>query len=128
VLFILWESFRISKQEDKMWEILKEKFINVIRQYREDRYPFACDFYIPEKDLFIELNLFWSHGKKPFENTKEDINKINKWKSKNTKFYNNAIETWTVRDVLKRNTAKQNNLNYLEFFYFKDFENWFSIF
>ena len=27
-----------------------------------------------------------------------------------------AIDVWTVRDVNKRNTAKENNLNYLELF------------
>ena len=37
-------------------------------------------------------------------------------KSKNTKYYNVAIEVWTKRDVNKRNIAKQNNLNYLEIF------------
>lgn len=34
---------------------------------------------------------------------------------KDTKFYNNAIHTWTVRDPLKRKTAEENNLNYLVF-------------
>ena len=33
-----------------------------------------------------------------------------------TKFYNNAITTWTIRDVNKRETAKKNNLNWIEFF------------
>lgn len=37
---------------------------------------------------------------------------------------NDAINCWTVRDVLKRNTAKQNNLNYLEFFTILELENW----
>ena len=37
-------------------------------------------------------------------------------KSKNTKYYNVAIEVWTKRDINKRNIAKQNNLNYLEIF------------
>lgn len=30
--------------------------------------------------------------------------------------YEKAINIWTVKDVLKRQTAKQNNLNYLEIF------------
>ena len=37
-------------------------------------------------------------------------------KSKNSGYYQNAINTWTIRDVNKRNIAKQNNLNYLEIF------------
>ena len=35
---------------------------------------------------------------------------------KNSKYYDKVINDWTVRDVLKRNTAKENNLNYLEIF------------
>jgi hypothetical protein len=119
-------SFHTSKPEEKVFELLKEKYGNVIRQYKNFRYPFCCDFYIPEKDLFIELNLFWSHGKKPFENTKEDLEKLNKWKNKNTKFYNNAIGIWTIKDIYKRQIAKQNNLNYLEFFNFNEFISWFK--
>ena len=41
---------------------------------------------------------------------------LERWKEKSKKhpFYNNAIETWTKRDVNKRNKAKENNLNYKE--------------
>ena len=45
-----------------------------------------------------------------------DIEKLNKWKQKNTKFYNNAIDVWTKRDQLKIKTAKDNNLNYKVFY------------
>ena len=31
-------------------------------------------------------------------------------------YYNSAIKIWSISDVEKRNTAKQNNLNYLEIF------------
>ena len=59
----------------------------------------------------------WTHGERPFNpNLKEDQATLQEWQSKNNKFYNCAIETWTVRDVLKRETAKKNNLNYLEVF------------
>ena len=36
-------------------------------------------------------------------------------KSKHTKYYDNAIETWTVRDVKKRQCAEKNHLNYIVF-------------
>ena len=39
-----------------------------------------------------------------------------KWKSKKSKYYNKAINDWTVRDVIKRQIAKENGLNYLEIF------------
>ena len=35
---------------------------------------------------------------------------------KHTNFYDTAIETWTQRDPLKRKTAKENNLNWVEIF------------
>ena len=49
---------------------------------------------------------------------KDDINILNIWKekSKTSNYYKNAINIWTNTDVIKRNTAKKNNLNYLEIF------------
>lgn len=114
-------SFNISKPEEITYQLLVEKYKNVIRQYKDERYPFACDFYIPEEDLFIECNFTWTHGKESFdENNEIHLNKLNKWKSKNTKYYQEAIKTWTGRDVLKRNTALENELNYIEIFKFED--------
>ena len=44
-------SFSISKPEEELYSYIKEKFSSVIRQYKDkERYPFACDFYIPELD------------------------------------------------------------------------------
>ena len=108
-------TFNTSKLEIKTFELLKEKYPDVIYQYRDkDRYPFVCDFYIPSLDLFIECNYHWTHGGKPYEGTEEDNKIIDGWKSKNSQYYNNAINCWTIRDVNKRNIAKQNNLNYIE--------------
>lgn len=111
-------TFNTSKPEEKLYEILKAKYPNVKRQYSDDRYPFACDFYIPDKDMFIELQLFWSHGKEPFIGTEKQLIKLNEWqeKTKISTFYKNVIETWTARDPLKRETAKKNDLNYFEIF------------
>ena len=54
----------------------------------------------------------------------DDQNKLNFWKEKNTKFYNTAINIWTIRDVNKRNIAKQNNLNYIEFWNIDELKEW----
>ena len=51
-----------------------------------------------------------------------DLVKI--WKSKNTKYYDNAIQCWTIRDVNKRNIAKKNNLNYIEFWNLNELKTW----
>ena len=108
-------TFNTSTVEIDSYNILKEKYPDVIYHYKDkERYPFVCDFYIPSLDLFIECNYHWTHGGKPFEGTKDDQKRIENWKSKNSKYYDNAINCWTIRDVKKRNTAKENNLNYLE--------------
>ena len=111
-------TFNSSKIEQQFKEYLEQNYPNDFEyQYRSELYPFNCDFYIKSLDLYIEIQGSWTHGKHPFdENNQEDIDRLNYMKSKNTKFYNNAIYTWTKLDVKKRNIAKQNNLNYLEIF------------
>lgn len=111
-------NYTSSKPENQAYEELVSKYgkDDVIRQYRDERYPFACDFYIKSKDLFIELNAHWSHGCKPYdENDKECQDRLKVWqeKAKTSKFYQQAIYTWTDLDVRKRKCAKDNNLNYL---------------
>ena len=114
-------SFNTSKQEDKIYDILLSQFSldDVIREYKSTEYPFNCDFYIKSLNLYIECNFHWTHGGHAYDSENlEDLTTIEKWKSKQSKYYNNAITTWTVRDVIKRNIAKKNKLNYIEFFNF----------
>ena len=120
-------TFNTSKAEDLAYSFLS-KYVDVIRQYNKDkRYPWCCDFYIPKLDLFIECNFHWTHGKHPYnENNKEDIQKLNEWKSKETKYYTNAIKTWTIYDVKKRNKAKEEKLNFLEFWTLNEFKEYFT--
>lgn len=122
-------TFNTSKPQQKISELLREKFKNVQMEYRSEKYPFACDFYIPEKDLYIEFQGIWTHGGKPYdENDIEDVKLLEEWKekAKTSDFYANAIEVWTVMDPFKRQFAKQNNLNFLEFFSFNDFMEWYN--
>lgn len=115
-------SFRKSKIEDSSYVWLCEEYgvENIKRQYNKDsRYPWHCDFYIKSLDLFIEINGMWTHGPHPFdENNPEDLKLLEKWKAKvkTSKFYEKAIDGWTIRDILKRKTAKENNLKYIEIF------------
>lgn len=109
-------SFNKSKAEEEFFDYLLKENINktILRQYRDERYPFYCDFYIKEDDLFIECNFHWTHGGHPFDkNNPLDIQKLNEWeeKAKTSKFYQTAIEVWTIRDVKKREVAIKNNLN-----------------
>ena len=116
-------TFNSSKEENDSFELLKIKYPDIIHQYRDERYPFNCDFYIPSLDLFIECQYSWTHGGHPY-NQENDKEKLELWESKNTQYYKNAINTWTIRDVKKREIAKQNNLNYLEFFNKNDLIIW----
>lgn len=118
-------TFNTSKSEKESYKLLKEKFTDIKYQYKSELYPYLSDFYIPSLDLYIECNYHWTHGGHPYnqENTEDNLI-LEKWKQKNTEYYNNAINTWVNRDPLKRKIAKQNNLNYLEFFTILEFENW----
>ncbi len=111
-------TFNSSKIEQQFKKYLEQNYPNDFEyQYKSELYPFNCDFYIKSLDLYIEINGSWTHGGHPFnENNQDDINKLNEMKSKNSEYYQNAINTWTIRDVNKRNIAKENNLNYLEIF------------
>jgi len=116
-----------SKPEESAFSLLKSAFPNILRQYRSKQYPFYCDFYIPEKDLYIEFNGNWTHGFHPFdEKNEEDINRLDLMTSKNSKYYNKAIYVWTVLDPKKRLTAKQNNLNFIEFWNLEEVKTWLS--
>ena len=112
-------SFNSSSIEKQFDEFLKSLDIEYIYQYKSDVYPFSCDFYIPFLDLYIEIQGSWTHGYHPFdENNKEDVKKLSIWKekSKTSDYYKHSILIWTERDIKKRNTAKENGLNYLEIF------------
>lgn len=112
-------SFNSSNPEDSYYRALcliygKE---NVKRNYRDiNRYNHRCDFYIVSEDLFIELNLHWTHGYVPFnENDAFCIKQLSNWKEKAkvSKFYEQAINTWTVLDVCKLRDALNSGINYM---------------
>lgn len=103
-----------SSLEDLLYEELKNKGINFIPQYKDKRYPFNCDFYLPDTDCFVEINDFWMHGEHWFNsNNLEDVKIVELWKSRNTQQYNYAIKAWTVYDINKKMYAEKNNLNYV---------------
>ena len=128
-------SFNSSVPEDKIKNILIQKFPDFKYQYRSELYPFACDFYIPEFDLYIEFQGTWIHGKNGKtilgaydKNNREHQKVLSIWqeKAKNSKFYEIAINVWTIRDPLKREIARKINLNWLEFFTMDEFMKWYN--
>lgn len=124
-------SYNKSKDEDKCYNILRNKYSDIKRQYKSDLYPFACDFYIPSIDTYIEYNGSHYHQYHPFDATnKNDIKQLNKLiqlannsrqhlKGKKSQ-YDMIIYTWTDLDVRKRKIAKENNLNYIEIWGIKE--------
>lgn len=128
-------SFNKSKEELFCYKLLKEKYPDIIRQYHSEIYPFSCDFYIPSLDLYIEYQGSDLHGFHPFDETnKDDILRLNDLKERSKKLkeqdkrvknrYDYSIYTWTDLDIRKRNIAKQNNLNWLEFFSIQELKDW----
>ena len=84
-------------------------------QYNKDaRYPYLCDFYDKDRDLFIEVNASWTHGYHWYD-AEKDVAVCTKWKAKSedSTYYANALEVFTKRDVEKRETARANSLNYV---------------
>lgn len=103
-------TFGISSVEEHI-----KAFSGFESQYNKDsRYPYLCDFYDRDRDLFIEVNASWTHGHHWY-NAEEDADICKKWKAKtrDSKYYANALEVFTKRDVEKREIARVNNLNYV---------------
>ena len=108
-------TFNSSKCEDKLYDLLVELVgeSDGCRQNNSDEYPYACDFYIKSRNMYIELNAHWSHGGHWY--TDDDVDVVSCWSERNTTYYNNAISVWTKRDVDKRNCAIRSKLNYIVF-------------
>ncbi len=122
-----------SKLENNFLNYLKLKYESddIITQYKSKEYPYYCDFYIKSINLYIEIQGHWTHNDHPFDiNNLNDQLIMNKWRTKSLsdKYYKNALNTWTIKDVEKRNTAIQNNLNYLEIFGKTDLNKYIDIF
>lgn len=108
-----------SSLEEYFCNYLKSNNIIFERQYKCERYPFLCDFYLPNCDTFIEIQGNWTHGFHPFNvSNKDDIRRLNylKEKAKHSKYYLSAIKIWTIKDVEKRTTAQNNNIKLIEIF------------
>lgn len=123
--------FTVQGKKKLVYDLLSNKFgeDDVICQYKDlNRYPFLCDFYIKSLDLFIELNIYWTHGGHFFDKSnKDDVSKLLYWSSRKTDAFDKAVYTWSTSDLNKRDTAIKNNINYLVFWDndLSDFKEWF---
>ena len=123
------KTYTSSKAESCVYNILRKKYSKIICQYYDkDKYPFNCDFYIPEIDTYIEYQGYYTHGTHPYdENDIDDIYEVNNLiklnnnhKTPDHNLYFNKLKNWCYTDILKRNTAKANNLKYYEFWEIDD--------
>lgn len=113
-------TFNASGGEDLLYERLTAVFGDgqVIRQYQDERYPYACDFYVKDRDLFIELNASWTHGGRWWQQDSSWCRRQKAvWQDKAAlhAFYKQALDTWLMRDTAKRAAAELGRLNYLVF-------------
>ena len=117
-------TFNSSSTEEEFFLYIKSRFPKVIRQYKDkNRYPYFCDFYIPELDYFIELQGYYTHGKHQFDpNSSEDLQLIEYYKKKYGEDCQ-PITIWSIKDVEKRNCAKRNHLNFKEVWSLEDGKN-----
>ena len=117
-------TFNSSSTEEELFLYIKSRFPTVVRQYKDkNRYPYFCDFYIPELDYFIELQGYYTHGKHPFDpNSNEDLQLIEYYKKKYGEDCQ-PITIWSIKDVEKRECAKRNNLNFKEVWSLEDGKN-----
>lgn len=111
-----------SRHEVFVYTALVHKFgyDDVFVQYgiepKDDRYPFSCDFYVKSEDLFIELNMHYSHGDRWFDPSREsDCLSLRNYKQLGTQTAIRIVKTWGSADIMKRKFATDNNLNYLVF-------------
>ena len=122
-----------SKEEEQIEKILLSKYSDVISQWNDDDYPGIADFYIPSINTIIEYQGTWLHGPKflkchePYDSTNnKHLEAKIIMENKNTPYYDNAINVWTIKDPCKREWAKTHqNYVWLEFFDMKKFNEWF---
>jgi hypothetical protein len=118
-----------SKLEDFLEDFFIEHNIDYQTEYKESRYPYFCDFYLPDTDTFIEINGYWTHVGHWFDETnQEDLQLLEQWKQKDSPQYKRAIYVWTQSDIEKRNTANKNNLNYIVLWNKQDIINYINSF
>ena len=48
-------TFNTSCVEIELTKWFKDNNIDILTQYKCDKYPYMCDFYLPKYDLFIEI-------------------------------------------------------------------------
>lgn len=119
-----------SRPEQQIRQLLNKTFTDVYYQYKSEKYPYNCDFYVKDIDTYIELNFHWTHGHRPYDNKSKDcLDVLKHWSTlaETSNYYKSAVKVWTILDVEKLKTAIDNQLNYLVFYDYGQFMNWYNL-
>lgn len=116
-----------SKKEDEVYVFLIDLgYIDTIRHYISDSYPYPCDFYIPSLNMYIEYHGSQYHNGRAYLGTSEDIKEANtllekdklrcEETGKNKSPYFSIFNTWANIDCKRRNLVNERKLKYLELY------------
>lgn len=118
------KKYGTSKPEKEWKTKLEEYYPSLIwHYYNKKKYPYNVDFYIPEKDIYIEYQGSQYHHYEPFVNSDEQQDELARLyelaeaspkNEKGTNMYFEIIKVWTVTDPSKRRFAKKNNIKLIE--------------
>lgn len=102
--------------EDKLVQYLRDIYpeYTILTQYKDERYPFRCDCYIKELDLFIEFQGSYYHNYRPFNGSPEHISEYEEMLTKG-EITKGIAKVWRYKDPEKREYVKRNGLNFLEY-------------
>jgi len=109
-------TFHTSKKEKLVYDKLIRVFPDLIYQYKGPNFRYTVDFYVPSFDLYLDFHGTWTHGDSFYDSQNKDHQERLQFleeKSKTSKYYKNAIYTWTDLDVRKVKEAEELNINYL---------------
>lgn len=109
-----------SKRAAETYRMLIEAFgsSDVLCEHVSAVYPHHCDFYIPSRDLYVESNICWTHGKHWFDaNDADDMAELDRRlrRAETSGYHWNSILTWVGYDVAKRCDARRHGLRYVTF-------------
>lgn len=127
----VWSDPHTSQLENRIVESLRKLYgvEDVITAYRDSRYArnsgyeFRCDCYVRSLDLFVEINGHPTHMTHPFNHQDEIDQEVKSRLEKTKSKWSEAVlETWTQRDVEKKDIALKQSLNYLNVYPYESLE------
>lgn len=122
-----------SSAEDYLYDKLVSVFgsDDIFREYRTDsRYPYRCDFYVKSRDMFVEMNGYFSHWHHWYGSDVSDLAVLDEFSGREGGRYRSFEQVWPDSDVKKREAARSHNLNYIVFWdgaRWSDVDLWFAM-